>query len=721
MRVRGRFYYFVTAKTFTSYQNYSFSKWTYQCDQSHVLHAAVFSEMRLASSHGAFNRLSRSLWPRTRLIARSVHAGLHPLTRKSFTELQADLDEKPLWQGPGADPNVKDVAVLGGGITGLATAFELSRKLPDAKITIYEAAKKLGGWMESEVVPVGDGEVIFEWGPRTLRHTPEGGATVHLVCLPSQVAMPTLMDAQMAHLGMAPDIVATSTRSAAATNRYIYHPDHLVRMPGPIPGASLFLNLYNNFSTIFTEPVFKGTFGGMIAEPAVDPRPPHMQDESVGDFITRRFGKPIADNLVSGFLHGIYAGDLYKLSARTLFPQLWHLETMDTGIVGSLFDNMWNRRSLVSYEQLSFLSQLSLETPPQQQLSDVLQVLQGASVYTFRRGLHQLVERLESALRDIPNVNIRTSTQAHSLRVDTSEGSKAVVLTVSDPGGVDASHRHDYLVSTVSHLALAKTFERKNNPGGAPGESGSYNRLRGSLLSNGPQYVNVMVVNLFYSQPDLLSVRGFGYLIPQSVPLEQNPERALGVIFGSETSSGLNNTGIGIDLGSVDTEEKRIALLKATRIGQDTARGTKLTVMLGGHWWHRWDPETDVPDETTAISMAKSVLERHLGIIEEPAVAKATLAKHAIPQYQVGYHRCMQTLHQDLLNEFGGKLKVAGTWCQGAVGVNDCIRKATEIAWSVSKGMDEATGLERFGKEDRWMVIEQGGKVLQESHKGKQE
>ena len=520
---------------------------------------------------------------------------------------------------------------------------------------------------------------------------------------------------------MGPDIIATSTMSPAATNRYIYHPDHLVRMPGPIPGASLFLNLYNNFSAIFTEPVFKGAFSGMIAEPAVDPRPSHVQDESVGDFITRRFGKPIAENLVSAFLHGIYAGDLYKLSARTLFPQLWHLETMDTGIVGSLFDNMWNRRSLVSYEQLSFLNQLSLETPPQRQLLDVLQSLHGASVYTFRRGLHQLVTRLESTLRDNPNVNIKTSTLAHSLCSDKSQsGSKAVVLKTTNSDGDDASHRYDCLVSTVSQFALAKTLRSKTDPVDS-GESRFDNKLRGSLLFNGPQYVNVMVVNLFYSNPELLSVRGFGYLIPRSVPLEQNPERALGVIFGSETSSASNMMVGPVDSDAVDTEEKRVALAKATLVEQDTVRGTKLTVMLGGHWWHRWDPVTDIPDEETAIDMAKSVLERHLGVTDEPVVAKARLAKNAIPQYQVGYHRGMQTLHQDLLREFGGRLKVAGTWCQGAVGVNDCVRKATEVAWSVSKGMDEATGLERFGKDERWLVIEQDGKVLRESHKGKQE
>ena len=68
-----------------------------------------------------------------------------------------------------------DIAVLGGGITGLATAFFLTEKLPEAKITIYEGREHFGGWLKSKAVDVGDGEVIFESGPRSLRPQPPNG------------------------------------------------------------------------------------------------------------------------------------------------------------------------------------------------------------------------------------------------------------------------------------------------------------------------------------------------------------------------------------------------------------------------------------------------------------------------------------------------------------------------------------------------------------------
>ena len=77
---------------------------------------------------------------------------------------------------------VKDVAVLGGGITGLASTFYLSQELPEAKITLYEGSPRLGGWLQSRQVDVGNGQVVFEQGPRTLRPTsPNGVLTLDLV------------------------------------------------------------------------------------------------------------------------------------------------------------------------------------------------------------------------------------------------------------------------------------------------------------------------------------------------------------------------------------------------------------------------------------------------------------------------------------------------------------------------------------------------------------
>lgn len=75
-----------------------------------------------------------------------------------------------------------DIGVVGGGITGLTTAYYAATAWPQAKVTLYEAADRLGGWMLSQKVDVGDGEIILESGPRTLRpQAPNGALTLKLV------------------------------------------------------------------------------------------------------------------------------------------------------------------------------------------------------------------------------------------------------------------------------------------------------------------------------------------------------------------------------------------------------------------------------------------------------------------------------------------------------------------------------------------------------------
>lgn len=214
-------------------------------------------------------------------------------------------------------------------------------------------------------------------------------------------------------------------------------------------------------------------------------------------------------------------------------------------------------------------------------------------------------------------------------------------------------------------------------------------------LSTSSQTVNVMVVNLFYRDPHLLPIRGFGYLIPRTIALEQNPERALGVIFGSETSR-----------ASFSSSSNSPPFDPSDQIrppSQDTTPGTKLTIMLGGHWWDSWAP-SDLPSPSTAIEMAKSLLARHLGITADPLVARARMQWDAIPQYEVGHRARMARLHGDLGREFGGRLKVAGSAYHG-VGVNDCVKAGRKAGFDIREGLDGRTGLEGFVGEERWAVF----------------
>jgi oxygen-dependent protoporphyrinogen oxidase len=109
------------------------------------------------------------------------------------------------------------VAVLGGGISGLTTAYYLSKLLPQgAKIVLLEGSHRLGGWLESNRVNPGhhglsqqfpsssdaemtdETKVLFESGPRTLRPVGPGGVmTLELV---SRACVDLNLEIQLTHV-----------------------------------------------------------------------------------------------------------------------------------------------------------------------------------------------------------------------------------------------------------------------------------------------------------------------------------------------------------------------------------------------------------------------------------------------------------------------------------------------------------------------------------------
>ncbi|PQE29244.1 protoporphyrinogen oxidase protein [Rutstroemia sp. NJR-2017a BBW] len=514
-------------------------------------------------------------------------------------------------------PNA-DIAILGSGITGLATAYYLTQFAPDVKVTIYEGSDRLGGWMQSKQIDVKGGQVVFEQGPRTLRPSnPPGLVTVNLI----------------RDLDLNSQVLATSTNSDAARNRFIYYPDRLVRMPGP--GVSP----YDIAWSFLTEPVFKGIWNAVF-EYSRPPRPSNLEDESIGSFFNRRLGGPhLGNNVLSAVLHGVYAGDIYKLSIRSLIPAAWKLES-DAGSIMKGLSARPRPGTMTTIDHALLVEEAGRFSAEEKE------AWRNTSVYTFRGGIGTLTGALESSLRSNPNVTIKLN---HQLK------------------GVAYVKEHDAIKirtsnGKASHYKAISTLSGPTNWKLAP--------LHNMLPSLGEiESVTVMVVNLYYRDENLLPERGFGYLIPRSIPFEQNPEFALGVVFDTYAS-----------------------------LGQDTIPGTKLTVMLGGHWWSEFDT---YPDEEEGAAMAKAVLKRHLKIDQEPEAVHVTLQKDCIPQYTVGHHSRMEKAHQELKHSFKGKLAVAGNSYTG-VGVNDCIRAAKDVAREIANHND-VTGLERFARPLQWV------------------
>ncbi|OJJ45392.1 hypothetical protein ASPZODRAFT_69950 [Penicilliopsis zonata CBS 506.65] len=514
-------------------------------------------------------------------------------------------------------------AVVGGGITGLTAAYHLSQDRKCEKVTLFERSDSLGGWLQSERVSVADGDVVFEYGPRTLRAS-----------VPDCVPLLDLIH----QLGLQDEVLTTGKNTPAATNRFIYYPDHLVRLPGRIPGAGIFNEILYNAKSLM-EPLFQGSLSAVLWEHTKPIRPRTSfedPDESITQFLSRRFSPQLADNLASAVFHGIYAGCIDRLSAEAVLGPLRALEADEKyggiGVLRTMLKMANENKSLITLDKVLATHLIAL-TRPDGYLTHLRQFAKGVSVFTLTNGVGQLTDALVAALEESPKASVVTGAEVKA--IGRTPGSSDLTITCAG----EKPTVFNRVIATNSAPSLATQLEMGAKAGGQrPQKSIGY-------LKKHDYAVTVMVVNLYYDQPDLVPVNGFGYLIPRSIPYEQNPERALGVIFGSDSSA-----------------------------GQDTAPGTKLTVMMGGHWWDGWQ-DSDYPDHDSAVQMARSLLERHLGITDAPAVARSRLQKNAIPQYTVGHLERLQNLSQSLRDEFNKRLTIAGSW-YGGVGVTDCVQQA---------------------------------------------
>ncbi|KAH0194827.1 Protoporphyrinogen oxidase, partial [Aureobasidium melanogenum] len=541
-----------------------------------------------------------------------------------------------------AEPN--DVAVLGGGITGLATAHYLAQSNPNRKVTIYESSPRLGGWLHTEKVEIDDGHILFEKGPRTLRPAGNGALTARLVN----------------QLGLEDDTIFTLKTAPAATNRYIYYPDHIVRVPAPDPQKGFVANASALIYALTSEPAFKGIVSRVLLEPSVSARDPSVTDESVGDFFVRRIGRRLVDQVMSAVVHGIYAGDIYQLSMKSLFPSIWRLEEEHGSVLAGLVHNMAEGAKIPAKE-VDFINAMKQPYPFS---SDFRKNFRRSNVFTFRHGLQQLVDKLEETLKQQSNVTFQLDQDITDIK--NTEHNVELEARSSTRQSL-SKHKHTHVISTLSPDTTSRVATSMN---------------RDFLNLPVCPTPTVMTVNLYYRTPNL-NPPGFGYLIPLDIPIDQNPERALGVTFDTAYSA------------STPGDKDFVGPM------QDTVsnRGTKLTVMLGGHFWNGW---SSYPTKEEGLQMAESVVGRHLGITEKPAAHSVNLNYNCIPQYTVGFEDRVKRFHDELSMRYSGRLRVAGNWVRG-VGVNDCIRSA----WEVARELDtsDLTGLEWLVKPKNWVSV----------------
>ena len=192
-------------------------------------------------------------------------------------------------------------AVIGGGIAGLAAAYELELARASGapvEYTLFEAGDRLGGSLSSEVV---DGAVL-ERGPDSFLTEKPAAAEL------------------CRELGLGAELLPSND---AARKTWIVVKNRLV----PLPDGLMFLIPTKLVPTAMTRLFSFSTKVRMGLELLHPPRKPSSEDEAVATLVKRHFGKEAVDRLADPLLSGIYGGDASQLSARAVLPKLVEMET----------------------------------------------------------------------------------------------------------------------------------------------------------------------------------------------------------------------------------------------------------------------------------------------------------------------------------------------------------------------------------------------------------
>ena len=352
-------------------------------------------------------------------------------------------------------PERVEALVVGAGISGLATAYALQKAGIAARVV--EAAARPGGVIQS----VKRDGYLIECGPQSF----SGNSAISAMCR---------------DLGILEERVLADPKAP----RYVLIDGKLQNVP---MGPGLLTSSFMSGGT--RTAILRDIFGK-----SESPEP----DESVAEFIRRKFSPTLLDRLVGPFVSGIYAGDPEKLSLRAAFPILYEAEKAAGSITRGVFKVIKQRKATNG-------------TQPQAPKEK-------ATLQTFRDGNETLIRAIAGRLGERLTCGMEV-TRIEML--DPGKEPKAVRfrLALRGPRGEETVETERLVLSVPTETAgmLLQPLE--------PGFAAQLGAVA---------YSGVAVVSLGYRKGDVGdSLAGFGFLVPRSSGLS-----ILGTVWNSSLFPG---------------------------------------------------------------------------------------------------------------------------------------------------------------------------------------
>ena len=195
---------------------------------------------------------------------------------------------------------MKRIAIVGGGISGLAAAFALEERRrggESLEYAVYEAGARFGGVLVSEQI---DG-CLVEAGPDSFLTEKPWAADL------------------CRRIGLEDQIIGSNDRDRRT---YILVKGRLV----PLPDGLMFM-VPTSLMPALLSPLFSsGTKLRMVREWRSSPRQSNG-DESVAALVERHYGAEMVDRLADPLLSGVYGGEASRLSVRAVLPRFAEMES----------------------------------------------------------------------------------------------------------------------------------------------------------------------------------------------------------------------------------------------------------------------------------------------------------------------------------------------------------------------------------------------------------
>lgn len=207
------------------------------------------------------------------------------------------------------------IAVIGGGISGLAAAHRLIELAPKPRLTLFEASDRLGGVLQTE---------------RSEGYLLEHSADNFITNVPWAVEL-------CRRVGLADRLLPTRGDQRRAL---VVHRRRLV----PIP-AGFHLLSPSQLGPLMRSPLLSWRGKARLLAEWFIPARRAGGDESLASFTRRRLGREAFERLVQPLVSGIYTADAERLSMAAALPRFLNMERQDGGLLRGGFKAAAHRSS----------------------------------------------------------------------------------------------------------------------------------------------------------------------------------------------------------------------------------------------------------------------------------------------------------------------------------------------------------------------------------------